>query len=286
MTRSMKYLRIVIGVILGTAIYSAGIAFFMSPNNVITGGVTGIGMIINMLTGLPLGVTMIAMNIPLFFIAWRKLGLKFMAVSLIAMILVSVFVDILELLEIKATSQPVIAALYGGLLTGLGQGILYYIGASSGGLDIVSKLLRKRYQYINLGHIILAMDGVILAVFALVFRAYDNAMFSLICIYLSSKIIDLILYGFNYSKVCYIITDYSEEVCSALTEHLHRGITMLEGKGAYSGKKKEVLMCAIKRQQIVEMKKEVKAIDPSAFIIVTEAREVFGKGFESMEEAE
>lgn len=264
---------------IGAALYSAGFQFFAYPNSIITGGVTGIAMIINFLTGMPVGVLSIIINLPLFAISWKRFGLGFMVSSFVGMLLCSVFMDLYSLTDFAATNQPLLAAIYGGIIKGFGLGLVYTTGATTGGVDIVAKFLRVKYQYINFGTIILMLDVVIIAAFALIFSKYDSAMYAIICMFMSSKVIDLVLYGAVNSKVCYVITDQSVEIKNTIVTKLNRGVTFIHGEGAWSGKEKDIILCVIKSRQIVELKQIIKEIDPAAFLIVSDSREVFGNGF-------
>lgn len=263
----------------GAIFYAIGIQFFTYPNSVITGGVTGIAMIINTLTGFPVGIGTIIMNIPLFAYAWKKLGLGFVVSSLIGMALCSIFVDIFAMTGIVVTTNTLLGSIYGGLIKGFGLGLIYTTSATSGGVDIVAKFLRRKYPFINFGTLILCMDVVIVAAYAIIFKKYDSAMYTMICMYVGSQVIDLVLYGAVNSKVCYIITDESIAIKNAIVEQLHRGVTFLHGEGAWSGTEKNIILCVIKTRQIVELKKIVKSLDENAFMILSDSREVFGKGF-------
>lgn len=269
------YLKIVIGSVL----YAAGFQFFLYPNAITTGGVTGIAMIINFLTGLPVGVMTMLINIPLFVFSWKKFGLKFIIASLAGTVLSSVFVDLFAMIPLEITHEPLLGAIYGGLIKGFGLGIIYHAGATTGGVDIIAKFLRRKYQHINFSTFILALDVAVIVAFAVIFKKYDSAMYAIICMFIASKVIDLVLYGAVNSKVCYVITDESVAVKDAIVNKLGRGVTYLHGEGAWSGKEKNVILCVIKQSQIVELKKLVEAIDERAFLIVSDSREVFGKGF-------
>ena len=271
----IMYLKIVIG----AAFYAAGFQFFLYPNAITTGGLTGVAMIINYLTGLPVGVLTLIMNVPLFIYSWKKFGIHFIIASLVGTILASVFVDLFALTGLEMTHEPLLGAIYGGIIKGFGLGLVYHTGATTGGVDIPAKFLRRKYQHINFSTFILAMDVVIIAAFAIIFKRYDSAMYAIICMYIASKVIDLVLYGAINSKVCYIITDRSAEIKDGLVNKLHRGVTFLHGKGAWSGEEKDIILCVIKQSQIVELKHLVRAIDENAFVIVSDSREVFGQGF-------
>ena len=167
-------------IVLGALIFAVGFRLFMYPNNIISGGVTGVAMIINKLSRLPVGVLTIVLNIPLFVLAWKKFGLRFIVDSLVGMLLSSIFVDLLAIPNIVATTEPLLASIIGGVLKGLGLGMIYWEGATTGGSDIVAKLVRKRYPYINFGTIVLVLDAVIIVAFAIIFNDWQAAMYSVI----------------------------------------------------------------------------------------------------------
>ena len=273
--RFLNYAKIV----LGGAVYAVGFQFFCYPNAIVTGGVTGIAMIINFLTGLPVGVMSIVMNIPLFLLAWRRFGLHFMVGSLVGMLSANVAVDLLSMVDFVATTQPLMGAVYGGVFQGLGIGLVYTAGATTGGTDIIAKFLRVKYQHINFATFMLVLDAVIIAAFALIFDRYDSALYAIIGMFISSRLIDTTLYGTVNSKVCYIITDETDAIKNAITVHLDRGVTYLHGEGAWSGKEKKIILCVIRSRQIVELKRIIKSCDPHAFLIVSDSHEVFGEGF-------
>lgn len=270
-------------IIVGAAIYGVGFQFFFYTNEVLAGGLTGIAMIINMLTGLPVGVMNIVMNIPLFVMAWRRFGLGFVIGSFVGMAGSSVFIDLFALLGFSATDNILLAAIFGGVLNGTGLGLVYRAGVTTGGVDIVAKFLRLKYPYINFGTLVLILDVIILAAYAIIFDALEAAMYSTIAMFVVSRAIDLVLYGFGTSKICYIISDESDKLKNAITSQLGRGVTLLHGEGAYTGKAKNVILCVIKKTQITQVRRIVKLVDVHAFLIVSDARDVFGNGFESIE---
>jgi uncharacterized membrane-anchored protein YitT (DUF2179 family) len=266
-------------IVLGCALYAVSFQFFMYPNDIISGGITGIAMIVNYLTGWPVGVMIIAMNIPLFAISWRRFGVHFMVGSLVGMLLSAVMVDLFAVFHIVATRNLLLACIYGGGIKGLGLGLVYLAGATTGGVDIMAKFVRARMPYVNFGTIILVLDVVVIATFALVFDKFEGAMYSMIAMFIVSKVVDTVLYGVGISKVCYIISDRYDQLKGEITRQLHRGVTLLHGAGAYTGEEKQVLLCVIKKQQITDVRRLVRSIDPKAFCIVTDAKDVFGNGF-------
>ena len=272
--------------VFGAAVYAAGFQFFMYPNAIVTGGVTGVAMIINYLASLPVGALTLAFNVPLFLFSWKKFGLRFILMSLLGTVLLSVFVDLFALLDVFVTHEPLLGAIYGGLIHGLGLGLVYRAGATTGGVDIVAKFLRLKYPYINFSTFILGLDAAVILAFALIFQRYDSAMYAVICLFISTKMIDLVLYGAVNSKVCYIITDESQKIKDGIIAELRRGVTFLHGRGAFSGRDKDVILCVIRHRQIVELRRLVERTDPGAFMIVCDSREVFGQGFDYLLEEE
>ena len=272
-------------IILGAATYAVGFQFFFYPNDIIAGGVTGISTIINLLTGAPVGVVSIIINIPLFAFAWKKFGTRFMLMSLVGMALTYIFVDLFALIDFVATDDLFLAGTIGACLNGAGLGLVYRAGATTGGIDIVAKILRRRYPYINFGTFVLVLDIAIIAVFAAIYREWEAAMYAVIAMFVVTRAIDVMLYGLDTSKVCYLISEEkSTELERAITETMHRGVTRLHGEGGYTGAEREVLMCVIKKRQITDLRKIVRAVDPAAFFVVADANDVFGNGFGNIQD--
>lgn len=267
-------------ILAGALCYAVGYRFFFYPNGIVPGGVTGISTIVNYLTGWPVGVVSMVINLPLFAFAWRHFGVRFMLMSLGATILIYVFVDTFAVLDIVFTDNIFLAATIGAFLNGTGLGLAYRSGATTGGVDIVAKVLRRKYQDINFGTIIMMLNVVIIGAYGLIFGNWEAVMYTVIAQFVVSKAIDTVLYGLNTSKVCYLISEgKSEEIERAITTTMNRGVTLLHGAGGYTGADREVIMCVIKKRQITDLRKIIKAVDPKAFFIVTDARDVFGNGF-------
>ncbi|MBR3474150.1 MAG: YitT family protein [Oscillospiraceae bacterium] len=272
-------------IVLGSFIFGFVFQAFLLPNQIVSGGVTGIAMILNAFTHWPIGLMVIMMNIPLFLIAWRHFGLDFLLGSLLGMGLSSAFVDLFALTGLVLTNEPMLASIIGGVIKGTALGMIYYYGASTGGIDIVAKLVRQRFSQLNFGTVVLIMDVAIILGYALIVGNYDSAMYSVIAMYVTTKVIDLVLYGLDNSCTCHIISEKSAELTRELTSgHMHRGVTILQGEGAYSHKQKHVILCVIKRSQIPELRRTIRALDENAFVIITEAKNVFGRGFEKISE--
>ena len=270
---------IALQIIVGCAVTGASFRFLTYPNSIVSGGVTGISQILNLLTGLPVGVMAAVMNVPLFIVAWRQFGLRFIVFSLIGTAACSLFIDLFSLVDLTLTNDMLLAAICGGLLNGLGYGLVYRVGATTGGSDIGARLLRRKYPHINFGTLSLSIDAAVVIAFAVVFRRFDSAMYTIIMMFVSSRIVNLILYGMSNSGICYIITIYPRELCEAISDRLGRGATVLRGEGGYSGEERDVILCAVKRQQIPQLRRIVSELDERAFVIVTESHEVFGENF-------
>ncbi len=233
-----------------------------------------------LLTGIPVGVLSILINIPIFYLGWRhRLGTRRLILALCVMALISVLIDALALTGLVVTDEPMLGAVYGGVLNGAGYGLIYTTGTTGGGTDIVAKMLRRRYPYINFGTLLFGMNVVVVLTFAFLFKKYDSCMYTMIEMFISSKVVNLVLYGPGVSDVCYIITNNVGAIKSAITCTMGRGVTLLRGEGAWSGKEMQVILCVVKRPEIAQLREVVRSVDEHAFVIVSEAKEVFGRGF-------
>lgn len=279
---ALSYVLNFLQIILGSAIFAVGIQWFFIPVSMVSGGMAGISMIFNMLTEFPIGVMIIILNVPIFIIALRRYGFKFLLGSLLGMICSSLAIDLLSIWDFAVTSDPFLAAIFGGLICGVGLGLVYATGATTGGTDIVAKLIREKKPYINFGTLVLVLDAIVIIAYAAIFRSFDKAMYTVISVYISARIIDIILYGMSQCKLCLIISERSDEIKTDIVNSLRRGLTVIPSKGAYSGLDKQILLCVVKRQQIIEIRRIVKSIDTTAFVIVSDTRDVFGEGFNNI----
>ncbi len=271
----LKYVKIV----LGCAIFGVGFNMFLRPCDLNAGGVSGLAMVLVEVLGVgTIGVVQTVINLPLFAIAGLKIGKQFFWDSLIGMVVVSVFIDLFSFLPV-ATTQILLAALYGAVICGFGLGVVFSVGGSTGGSDIVVRLLKLKYQYIPVGVITTCFDAVVATLTGLVFKNVNMALYSGITIFVTGRMVDLVVYKFDYSKVTLIISKQHEAIAKRIGDELHRGSTYLQGHGAYSGQETQVILTAVKKQQIAEVKEIVTEIDPNAFIIVQEAHQVLGDGF-------
>ncbi len=264
---------------LGAAVHAVGFNWCYAPNNIAFGGITGVAQIVNaLLPWAPVGVVAILLNIPLFLLGWKLIGGKLLVGTLYAMLASSVFIDLLAPLPWQPM-EPMLASLCGGVLLGLSLGLVFQQGATTGGTDLMARLLKLKLAWLPMGRLVLAIDLVVIVATAIVFKSLESALYGLVGLYVSSLVMDGVLYGTDSAKVAYIISDRHREISDAIVHDLDRGVTILHGQGGYSGAEKQVLMCAIKQRQIVSLKRLVKETDPAAFLIVCDAHEVLGDGF-------
>ena len=265
--------------VLGSALFAAGFAFFLQPNDLSSGGISGLALILVELTQFgSVGVVSILINLPLFLLGGLKIGKRFFVGSLIGMLLSSVLIDGFAALHLPAV-EPVIAIVYGGVLCGLGVGIVFAAGTSTGGSDILVRLLKLRYRNVPIGQISLTFDALVVLLTGLVFRDMNKALYTGITVFLSGKMVDAVVYRFDYSKVAMIITKEYDTIAREIGDKLDRGATFLHGEGSYSGEETKVILTAVKKQQIAQLKELVMTLDPKSFVIVQEAHQVLGDGF-------
>ena len=264
---------------LGAVIYALAFDWFVAPNQIAMGGVTGLAQIVNALVPvLPVGVLSILVNVPLFLAGWRLLGGRLLVSSLYAMAVSSLAIDVIAWMHTFPPMDPILATLYGGAGMGVGLGLVFSQGATTGGTDIFGKLLKLKFPWLPIGKLVMIPDMVVVILAAVVFGTVNAALYGLIQMYLLSKVMDMILYGWDTSRVAYIITDRWEETVQGLLD-MNRGVTLLQGKGAYTGAEKQVLLVAFRQREIVPIKRMLREIDPKAFFIVCDAHEILGEGF-------
>ena len=264
---------------LASAVYAVAFNWFFLPNDLTMGGFTGAAQILNfLLPALPIGVTTIVMNIPLFVVGVRLSGWRLLLSSLYAMAASSLLLDLVGSLFTFQPMEPLLACLYGGTLLGASMGMMLLVNATTGGTELLARLLKFKFRHLSIGRLCLIVDVIIVCLYTLVFRNIHNALYSIIAIYLSSRAIDLVIYGSRTAQLAYIISGKSEEIAGALLE-LNLGITLLPATGGFSGDPKQVILCAFKRHHITHIKSLVHNLDPNAFLIVCQAHEVLGEGF-------
>ncbi len=269
--RVLDYIVITIGAFL----YAVSVSFFLDPNSLAPGGVTGIAIILNHITGLETGTWLLVINIPILVLGTWKFGLRFILSTMYCTALTSVFVNLLAPFG-ALTRDPFLAALAGGALMAVGLGLVLKSGATTGGTDIIIKLIRLRYAHLKTGRLFLLTDAVIVTLSAFVFQNIDVALYAGVVVFINSVLLDMVLYGRDGAKLIFIISDRPEAITGRILSDLDIGVTYITGSGAYSGKAKNVIMCVMKKQL------SPKAEDPGAFMIVTSATEIFGEGYKNI----
>lgn len=267
--------------LVGTFLFACSVRLFTAPNHIAPGGLTGVSTILNYITvgKLPLGVTNLCFNIPLILLGIWKLGKKFMLKTTLSLVSFTFFTDYLLVSIQPVTQNTLMAAIFGGLLLGAGLGILMSRGGSSGGSDILCKIIQQRLPHLKIGQVIFLFDLVVVTASIFAYREVEPALFALIALYLQSVALDKVLYGFNVCKFMYIVTEKADEMGKRINEELLRGATIFESYGSYTHERRPTLMVAVRQNEYYRLKKIISEVDPMAFVIVTGATEIQGKGF-------
>lgn len=262
---------------LGTAIMAFAIKNIYDPVNMVTGGVSGLAIIFKELWGAPLWLTNTLLNVPLFGAAYFIMGWKFIKRTLFATVLLSAFLYVLPEIDLTG-SDMLLSTLFGGILSGVGTGLVFLGGCTTGGTDMLAVLIQRAMPYYTVAQVMQVLDGLIVAVGAMLF-GIPAALYAMIAIFCLGKVTDGIIEGLKFSKQAYIISDRYDEIAQAIMSRMGRGVTSLEARGMYSGQEKKVLFCVVSKKEIVQLRQIAAEFDPKAFMIVNDAREVFGEGF-------
>ena len=263
----------------GSAIFAFGFAVFLLPHDMNAGGISGLAqVIVEIIDFGSVGTLSILINLPLFVLGGIKIGKRFFVGSLLGMLLSSVLIDVFVMLPVM-DMEPLICVLYGGVLCGLGLGVVFVSGTSTGGSDILIRLLKLKYRNVPIGQISMCFDAAVVVLTGLIFRDVSKALYTGIAVFVTSQVVDAVVYRFDYSKVAQIISKEYEAIAEAIGRELYRGATFLHGEGTYSHNQTKVVLTAVKKQQLAELKEIVIRLDPNAFIILQEAHQVLGDGF-------
>ena len=271
-----SYLQILLGCVIGAAAYPA----FLVPNSIAPGGLTGVATILNHLFGLPVGTVSLLLNIPLFIIGYRSMGKVFAFRSLIATFLFSILIDILPIRPVSY--DPLLGTLFGGVVLGAGLGLILRGGATTGGTDMVARMVHRRLPFISVGMFLFGLDCLVVLGAAAAIGT-EQALYAFINIYVCSRVIDAVMMGFSGNKACFIMTSRWEQITRRLMDEVGRGVTHLEAKGAYTGRQQPVVLCVAARQEIMSVKRIVQEEDEKAFMFITEAHEALGEGFSRLD---
>lgn len=270
--------------VVGAVLYTVGVSAFTAPNGIAPGGVTGLATIANSLWGVPIGTVTFGVNIPLLFLALKMWGKVLTLKTLKSVAIMSVVIDVLSVYIPKYEGDALLAAVFGGLCIGVGLGVIFSRGSTTGGTDIVAGYIGEHLPHIQIGKVILLIDAVVLALAAVAYKNIETFLYGVITIFVMTKIMDAIIYGVDTGKVAFIISEKKEEIAAEVLRNMDRGCTFLEAKGGYSDKDRDVLMCAVRKRQFPQLKKIAYELDESAFLIVINADEILGYGFKEYDD--
>lgn len=265
--------------IVGSAVFALGFSLFLEPNNINTGGISGLAQAVAHIIGVGnVGLLSVVLNLPLFLAGGIRVGKRFFFGSLIGMVVSGVLIDAFAAFSI-GFQDPLVSGIYGGLLCGLGIGMVFVAGTSTGGSDILVRLLKLHYRNVPIGTISTAFDALVVILTGFVFHDVSRALYSGIAVFVTGQVMDIVVYRFDYSKVALIISDYADDIAMDVAQKLDRGVTFLDGQGYYSRQDKKVILTVVKKGQLAELKELVMERDADAFVIVQEAHQVLGDGF-------
>lgn len=277
----LKNIKRYIIITLVAVLYGAGTSLFLEPNDLVPGGLTGIAMILSRFLPLGTGTIFMIMNVPIIAVAWYKFGWKFIISTLYAIVCVSTFTDIFAGMN-AITNEPLLAVFMGDILIAFAIGTVFKCGATTGGADIIIKLLRLKYPHIKTGRLFMIFDISVVAFSGILFHNIDAALYAFIGIFVMSAVMDMVLYGQDEAKMVFIISEHSELLAEKLLVDVDAGVTFLTGRGAYSKKEKDVILCVVKKSIYPKVEEVIKDTDPQAFLIVTHANEIYGEGYKDI----
>ncbi|MBR3969376.1 MAG: YitT family protein [Clostridia bacterium] len=265
--------------LVGAVTYSVSVNVFLSPNGISPGGFTGVAAVINYVTKIPTGTMLFLFNIPILILGYIKMGGRFIIKTAFVTALVSLCLDISARILPPLKTDGILASMFGGIFMGVGLSLILLRGATTGGIDIIAKFINRKYRHLSVGKIILMADGVVIALNAIVYRNAESALYSIIAMYMGTRLMDVLLYGADKGKIIYIITDNANEICREINNTVGRGVTRLPAVGGYTGKNFTMLMCTVRVHEVAAVQTAVKTYDRHAFIVVSDAGEIIGEGF-------
>ena len=273
-----KYIWDFVQIIIGTGIMSVAVALILLPNQLSSGGFSGIATIIYYLLKLPIGTVILVLNIPLFILAFFKIGKEFFAKAIIGTVSLSVMLDILEQFP-PLTEDKFLACIYGGIIIGIGTAIILRTRASTGGTELLTNIITIYKPTIKLSTVLVILDIIVVSLNVIFFKRLEIGLYSAITIYISGKMLDIFFEGINFTKVIFIVSNKHEEIAKKIGEDVERGVTGLYGRGMYTGSDKTILFCVTSRREVIKIRSIIKEIDKEAFLVISNAREAFGQGF-------
>lgn len=276
-----EHLASAVQIVLGCALGALAYPLFLVPNHIAPGGLTGLATVLNYLFHWPVGTASLVMNVPLFIIGYRAMGRVFVIRSLAATVLFSALIDLIPLPPM--TQQPLLGAVFGGVLLGAGLGLILRGGATTGGTDMVARMIHNRFQHISVGAILFSIDCCVVLMAGFFIEA-EYALYAFVALYAASRLIDVVMVGLAREKACYIISSQHERVKQDIMQRLDRGVTVLRAEGGYSGQERPVLLCVMSAQEMGRLKAIVREADEDAFLFISDAHEVLGEGFRKLME--
>lgn len=263
----------------GAIIYSVSVNMFLSPNGISPGGFTGVAAVINHITNIPTGTMLFIFNIPILILGYIKMGGVFILKTSFVTVLVSLSLDISASLLPIIRADGILVSMFGGILMGIGLSLILLRGATTGGIDIIAKFVNRKYRHLSVGKIILMADGIVILLNALVYKNAESALYSIVAMYMGTRLMDVLLYGADKGKIIYIITNSPDEICNEINHSVGRGVTKLSVIGGYTGETKIMLMCTVRVHEVAAIHDLVKQYDDRAFMVVSDAGEIIGEGF-------
>ena len=263
----------------GAIIYSVSVNMFLSPNGISPGGFTGVAAVINHITNIPTGTMLFILNIPILILGYIKMGGVFILKTSFVTVLVSLSLDISASLLPIVRADGILVSMFGGILMGIGLSLILLRGATTGGIDIIAKFVNRKYRHLSVGKIILMADGIVILLNALVYKNAESALYSIVAMYMGTRLMDVLLYGADKGKIIYIITNSPDEICNEINHSVGRGVTKLSVIGGYTGETKIMLMCTVRVHEVAAIHDLVKQYDDRAFMVVSDAGEIIGEGF-------
>lgn len=269
--------------IVGCVIYSAAVCLFIAPNQITPGGITGIATVVNYLTDIPSGFTVLILNVPIIILGFVKLGGSLIVKSAVATAILSFTLEMGERFVPPVEVDKILACVFGGILMGLGLSLVMLRGATTGGVDIIAKVINHRFRHLTVGRLMLLLDAAAVIFAMAVYKNIESGLYSVIAIYVSSAVMDTVLYGEDKGKVIYVISAKAKDICDSINKRVKRGVTRLAVKGGYTGNDMEMLMCTVRVHEVSSILKIINGYDKSAFVIVCDAGEILGEGFKNID---
>lgn len=265
--------------VVGAIIYSIAVNMFISPNGISPGGFTGVATVLNYLIRIPTGIMLFIFNIPVLILGYIKLGGMFIIKTSFVTALVSFCLDLSAKYLPPLKTDGILASLFGGILMGLGLSLVLLRGATTGGVDIIAKLINQKHRHLSVGKIILIADGIVILLAAIVYKNAESALYSIVAIYASTRVMDILLYGADKGKIIYVVTSQPDRICSEINNTVGRGVTRLSVVGGYTGESRTMLMCTVRAHEAAAVHDAIRLYDEHAFIVVSDAGEIIGEGF-------